>query len=80
MLEFKWAQWLEEKKKELKGDTWVFDDVVMIFIDDKLIGSTTQFIQWAVNSYNFEDFRNDDLYETLNREAYASLLESTNVI
>ena len=39
MLEFKWAQWLEEKKKELKGDTWVFDDVVMIFIDDKEINN-----------------------------------------
>jgi peptidyl-prolyl cis-trans isomerase-like 6 len=80
MLEFKWAHWLEQKKNELKGETWVFDDVVMVFIDDNLIGSTVQFIQWAIVNYNFEDFRNDDLYETLRREAYAGLLESTNVI
>ena len=80
MLEFKWAHWLEQKKNELKGETWVFDDVVMVFIDDKLIGSTVQFIQWAIVNYNIEDFRNDDLYETLRREAYAGLLESTNVI
>ena len=79
MLEFKWAHWLEQKKNELKGETWVFDDVVMVFIDDNLIGSTVQFIQWAIVNYNFEDFRNDDLYETLRREAYAGLLESTKV-
>jgi peptidyl-prolyl cis-trans isomerase-like 6 len=79
MLEFKWAHWLEQKKNELKGETWVFDDVVMVFIDDNLIGSTVQFIQWAIVNYNIEDFRNDDLYETLRREAYAGLLESTKV-
>ena len=80
MLEFEWANWLEEKKKELKGETWTFDDSVMIFIDNKLIGNSNTFIQWAISNYNFEDFRNDDLYETLRREAYAGLLESTNVI
>jgi hypothetical protein len=79
MLEFKWANYLSDKKKVLKGETWIFNDVVMVFIDEKLVGGTNSFLQWAVDNYNFEDFRNDDLYETLRREAYASYLESTNV-
>ena len=80
MLEFKWANWLEDKKKELKGETWHFDDVVMVFVDNSLLGGTNAFIQWAVDNYNFEDFRNNDLYEIHKNEAYANFLESTNVI
>lgn len=79
MLEFKWAHWLEAKKKELKGETWSFDEPIMVFLDNKLIGGTKTFLNWAVEEYNYEDFRNKDLYETLRSEEYANYLKSTNV-
>lgn len=80
MLEFEWSNWLANKKKELKGEVWAFNDVVMVFFDDALIGNYNEFIQWAVENYNFEDFRNEILYETLRKEAYANYLQKTNVI
>lgn len=77
MLEFEWSMWLDSKKLELKGEVWAFTDVVMIFADDKLIGDSRSFIRWAIDSHNFEDFRNEALYETLRKEAYAAFIANT---
>jgi hypothetical protein len=51
----------------------------MIFCDGELIGGTKAFLSWAIAEYNFEDFRNEDLYDTLRREEYAHYLQSTKV-
>ena len=58
---------------------WAFKDVVMVFLDDKLIGDTKNFLNWAVENHNFEEFRNESLYETLRKEAYASFIINTKV-
>jgi hypothetical protein len=51
-----------------------------VFVDNKVIGGLNAFLDWARVNYNFEDFRNDALYETLRREEYAAYLASKNVI
>lgn len=56
---------------------WAFTDSVIVYIDDQLIGDTSSFISWAVSNYNYEDFRNEVLYETLRKEAYATHIAST---
>lgn len=79
MLEFDWSIWSEEMKRELRGETWSFNDHVAVFIDDQLLGDTKGFIQWAIENHNFEDFRNEVLYETLRKEAYAAHIAKNNV-
>ena len=63
----------------MRGETWAFNDNVMIFVDNQLLGDTNGFIEWAIENYNFEDFRNDILYETLRKEAYANFIANTKV-
>jgi peptidyl-prolyl cis-trans isomerase-like 6 len=77
MFEFSWAQWLKEKKKELKEEVWSFDDAVMIFLNNELIGNLRQFLAWSIENYNFEEYRTDTLYEALKYEEYAAQLAST---
>ncbi|XP_037700427.1 probable inactive peptidyl-prolyl cis-trans isomerase-like 6 isoform X2 [Choloepus didactylus] len=36
--EFAWDQYLQEKKRELKGETWEYSSYVMCFINDQLLG------------------------------------------
>ena len=58
---------------------WGFKDSAIVYLDEELIGDSTTFISWAIQNYNFEDFRNEALYETLRKEAYASFITSTQV-
>lgn len=52
----------------------------MTFIDEQLVGDSKTFIRWSIENYNFEDCRNQLLYETLRKEAYADYIRNTKVI
>lgn len=64
----------------MKGETWDFYDTVIAFIDDQLVGDSKAFLKWSIDNFNFEDCRNQALYETLRKEAYANYLANTKVI
>jgi hypothetical protein len=51
----------------------------MVFYENKLVGDINDFLQWAIENYNYEDFRNDVLYETLRKEAYVNHMNNTKV-
>ncbi|CAF0798829.1 unnamed protein product [Brachionus calyciflorus] len=77
MLEFAWSGWMSAKKRELRSETWAFNSDVMVFCNSQLIGNTQDFLVWATDNYNFEDFRNEILYETLRKEEYANYFQNT---
>lgn len=77
MLEFEWATWLNLKKEEIKGDVWAFSDLVMVFVNKQMIGDTQRFLKWSSKNYNYEDFRNDILYETLRTEYCSKHITNT---
>lgn len=52
----------------------------MIFVDSNLIGNFKKFLAWAENNYNYEDFRNEFLYETLCKEEYNNYFLNSKVI
>ena len=79
MLEFEWDQFIEIKKKELQGDTWVFEDKAITFVNGYLVGGPHDFIKWAQETHNWEDFRPMPLYETLAEEAYKTYISSQKV-
>jgi len=66
--------------KEMKGEVWGFTDKVITFLNDHLIGGLKEFLNWSIENFNFEDFRNETLYETLKREEYALYFKNSNVI
>nr|XP_033795103.1 probable inactive peptidyl-prolyl cis-trans isomerase-like 6 isoform X2 [Geotrypetes seraphini] len=63
--EFDWNLFLEEKKKELKGEIWAYDSTVMCFINDQLLGDDANFLNWAYKNWAYTDFRPLPLYRTL---------------
>lgn len=77
MLEFEWTEWLASKKMQEKGELWSFSDPVIVYIEDEALGDSKSFINWAIQEYNYEDFRNETLYETLRKEAYANYIRDT---
>lgn len=63
----------------MKGELWAFDEDVLIFLEEELIGNLGAFLQWAAVGFNYEDFRNETLYEALRKEDYAAHLTKTRV-
>ncbi|XP_013421904.1 peptidyl-prolyl cis-trans isomerase-like 6 [Lingula anatina] len=78
MLEFDWDMFIDEKRKELGGETWVFSDKAIAFGNNELIGGPIDFIEWARVHYNYEDFRAEALYEAITEQAYKGHLNARN--
>lgn len=51
----------------------------MVFINNDLLGDTDRLIKWATKNYNYEDFRNEILYETLRKEYCSNYILNTKV-
>ena len=48
-------------------------------MNNELVGGPDDFITWAEENHNFEEYRPDPLYYTLTEEAYKAKLNSQNV-
>ena len=68
-----------ESFQELQGETWQFKEFAMAFVDGELVGGPDEFISWATDNANYEDFRPPGLYETLAEEEYVDYLNSKKV-
>ena len=65
--------------QELRGETWVFSEAAIVTVNGVLIGGPTDFLKWAEQEQNYENFRPMALYETLAEEAYKEHLNSQKV-
>jgi len=70
MLEFEWVIFVREKKLELKGEMWSFNKNVLCCLDGDVIGSDVELLEWAKETYNHDDFRNEIVYDVISFEAY----------
>ncbi|PAA59308.1 hypothetical protein BOX15_Mlig016826g1, partial [Macrostomum lignano] len=71
LLEFEWADFIRQTVREAGGEFWTFDDQAAVFLDGQLRGSAQWLLQWAMETYGYEDFRPLPLYRTLTEDAYA---------
>ncbi|XP_070191349.1 probable inactive peptidyl-prolyl cis-trans isomerase-like 6 [Littorina saxatilis] len=78
MLQFEWDMYIDAKKRELRGESWQFDEKSISFVDGELVGGPEDFILWARRKHNFEEFRPMPLYVTLTEEGYKGHLNSKN--
>lgn len=77
-VEFEWDLYIDAKRKELRGETWTFKDKAIIFQNGKLIGGPSDFLQWAAENYNYEEYRPASLLQILTEEAYKDCLNNKN--
>ncbi|XP_028652001.1 probable inactive peptidyl-prolyl cis-trans isomerase-like 6 [Erpetoichthys calabaricus] len=77
MLECAWNEYLNNKKKEIRGDTWEYSSPLMCFVNGKLLGAEKEFISWAEHKWNFTFFRPPALYQALAEEFYSQQLKET---
>lgn len=66
-------------KQELRGETWTFNEKAITFQNGKLIGGPNDFINWAIQNFNYEEYRPKPLLHTLTEEAYKATLNNKNV-
>ena len=58
---------------------WVFNEKVIAYVNGTLIGGPKQFLEWAEQEHNYENFRPLSLYETLAEKAYITHMNDTKV-
>lgn len=75
--EFAWNQYLQEKKRELKGETWEYSSLVMCFINDRLLGDALDLQKWAQKVWDVVDVKPSALYEALTVEYSIEFLRDT---
>ncbi|KAM4866168.1 putative inactive peptidyl-prolyl cis-trans isomerase-like 6 isoform 1-T1 [Thomomys bottae] len=75
--EFAWTQYLQEKKRELKGETWEYSSLVMCFINDQLLGDAYDLKKWAQKMWDVVDIRPPALYEALTFDFTEKFLRDT---
>ncbi|XP_048210478.1 probable inactive peptidyl-prolyl cis-trans isomerase-like 6 [Perognathus longimembris pacificus] len=75
--EFAWAEYLQEKKRELKGETWEYSSLVMCFINDQLLGDAFDLQNWAEKVWDLVDVRPPALYEALTLNYIEKFLKDT---
>ncbi|KAK6171495.1 hypothetical protein SNE40_019672 [Patella caerulea] len=78
MVQFEWDLFIENKKKELRGEAWSFNETAITFVNNQMIGGPNEFLSWAEENYQFQEFRPTPLYETLTEEGFKNLLNSRN--
>ena len=51
----------------------------MIYLDNLLIGDTNDLLNWASQTYNYEDFRSEMVYESLRQQEYQNYFQKSKV-
>ena len=65
--------------QHLGGEMWEFGEKAIIFVNGELKKGPKDFLRWASDDHNYEDFRPEALCLVLAEEAYTNYLNSTNV-
>ncbi|XP_010002654.1 PREDICTED: peptidyl-prolyl cis-trans isomerase-like 6 [Chaetura pelagica] len=80
LVEFAWHEYLEEKKKELRGEVWAYTSSVMCFLDGQLLGDEQELLKWALREWDYRDFKPKALYQAIAEDFYTKHLRSSQHI
>ncbi|XP_006881289.1 PREDICTED: peptidyl-prolyl cis-trans isomerase-like 6 [Elephantulus edwardii] len=75
--EFAWDEYLQEQKRELKGETWEYSSYVICFINDKFLGDSYELQKWARKMWDIVDVKPNALYEALTLDYSTKFLRDT---
>ncbi|XP_019393435.1 PREDICTED: peptidyl-prolyl cis-trans isomerase-like 6 isoform X1 [Crocodylus porosus] len=75
--EFAWHEYLQEKKKELRGEIWEYSSRVMCFVDGQLLGNEKKLLKWAFEKWNYQDFKPEALYQAITEDFCTKYTKNT---
>uniref|UniRef100_A0A670Z9T2 Peptidyl-prolyl cis-trans isomerase n=1 Tax=Pseudonaja textilis TaxID=8673 RepID=A0A670Z9T2_PSETE len=75
LLQFAWDEYLQEKKKELRGEIWEYPSSVMCFVDGQLLGDEKMLLKWAYDVWDYKDFKPTALYEAITSDFLTKYLK-----
>ncbi|XP_028903513.2 probable inactive peptidyl-prolyl cis-trans isomerase-like 6 isoform X4 [Ornithorhynchus anatinus] len=65
LMEFAWNEYLQEKKKELRGEMWAYPARVMCFTDGQLLGDEDALLAWSSEKWDYKDPKPKAFYEAV---------------
>ncbi|NXI52214.1 PPIL6 protein, partial [Chloroceryle aenea] len=77
LVELAWHEYLQRKKKELRGEVWAYASPVMCFIDGQLLGDEKELLQWSYHEWDYRDSRPEALYQAMAEDFYTKYLKNT---
>ncbi|KAM6365719.1 putative inactive peptidyl-prolyl cis-trans isomerase-like 6 isoform 2-T2 [Alca torda] len=77
LVEFAWHEYLEEKKKELRGEVWAYASSVMCFVDGQLLGDEKKLLKWSYREWDYRDFKPKALYQAIAEDFYSKYLKNS---
>uniref|UniRef100_A0A8B9FR56 Peptidyl-prolyl cis-trans isomerase n=1 Tax=Amazona collaria TaxID=241587 RepID=A0A8B9FR56_9PSIT len=78
LVEFAWHEYLQEKKKELRGEVWGYTSSVMCFLDGRLLGDEKDLLKWSYHQWGYCDYRPEALYQATAEDFYSKYLKTMN--
>uniref|UniRef100_A0A8D0FDI6 Peptidyl-prolyl cis-trans isomerase n=1 Tax=Strix occidentalis caurina TaxID=311401 RepID=A0A8D0FDI6_STROC len=76
LVEFAWLEYLQEKKKELRGEVWAYASSVMCFIDGQLLGDEKELLKWSYHEWDYRNFKPEALYRAIAEDFYTEYLKN----
>ncbi|NWS71431.1 PPIL6 protein, partial [Crotophaga sulcirostris] len=77
LVEFAWHEYLQEKKKELRGEVWAYAASVMCFVDGQLLGDEKELLKWSYHEWDYRDFKPKALYQAIAEDFYTKYLKNS---
>ncbi|NXX13138.1 PPIL6 protein, partial [Podargus strigoides] len=77
LVEFAWHEYLQEKKKELRGEVWAYASWVMCFINGQLLGDEKELLKWSYRKWDYRDFKPEALYQAIAEDFYTKYLKNS---
>ncbi|NXF59892.1 PPIL6 protein, partial [Ciccaba nigrolineata] len=77
LVEFAWLEYLQEKKKELRGEVWAYASSVMCFIDGQLLGDEKELLKWSYHEWDYRNFKPEALYRAIAEDFYTKYLKNS---
>ncbi|XP_010009670.1 PREDICTED: peptidyl-prolyl cis-trans isomerase-like 6 [Nestor notabilis] len=77
LVESAWHEYLQEKKKELRGEVWGYTSSVMCFLDGQLLGDEKDLLKWSYREWRYRDYRPEALYQAIAEDFYSKYQKST---
>ncbi|XP_015714288.1 probable inactive peptidyl-prolyl cis-trans isomerase-like 6 isoform X2 [Coturnix japonica] len=76
LFEFAWNEYLQKKKKELRGEVWGFASHVMCFVNGWLLGDEKDLLEWAHFKWGYRDFKPAALYQAITEDFYTKHMKN----
>ncbi|NXE82378.1 PPIL6 protein, partial [Cochlearius cochlearius] len=77
LVEFAWHEYLQEKKKELRGEVWAYASSVMCFVGGQLLGDEKELLKWSYHQWDYRDFKPEALYQAIAEDFYTKYLKNS---